>query len=200
MPDAVLIVVLLYHKHNVQVHCHVGIGKQVNAATRLVRSVSFNYCYFQSINKSKQICIAQCVASESEAHLVVTPIELLKLIYSCHSYHKNKSGHVYMGHGISVVYRQPEVDRSSKPFIDHFTSTGEAGLKTVFVPDELVPLFLHCAMANSVQSIETCGILCGKLVCINYCIVLEIVVFLLWAVGTAVTCSFHQKQLLSSLQ
>jgi len=64
------------------------------------------------------------------------------------------------------IYRLPEVDRTCKPFIDHFTSTGEAGLKTVFVPDELVPLFLHCAMANSVQSIETCGILCGKLVCI----------------------------------
>jgi len=58
------------------------------------------------------------------------------------------------------------VDRTCKPFVDHFTSTGEAGMKTVFVPDELVPLFLHRAMANSVKSIETCGILCGKLVCI----------------------------------
>jgi len=63
------------------------------------------------------------------------------------------------------AYRRPEVDRTSKPFVDHFTSTGEAGLKTVFVPEELVSLFLHCAMSNSMSSIETCGILCGKLVC-----------------------------------
>lgn len=70
---------------------------------------------------------------------------------------------------VCFVYRRPgpEVDRTCKPFIDHFTSTGEAGLKTVFVPDDLVPLFLQCAMANSMQSIETCGILCGKLVCIT---------------------------------
>jgi len=64
-----------------------------------------------------------------------------------------------------VSRRPPDVDRSCKPFIDHFTSTGEDGLKTMFVPDELVTLFLHCAMANSMKSIETCGILCGKLVC-----------------------------------
>jgi len=67
---------------------------------------------------------------------------------------------------MSCVNRQPEVDRTCKPFIDHFTSTGEAGLKTVFVPNELVPLFLNRAMSNSMKSIETCGILCGKLVCI----------------------------------
>ena len=72
----------------------------------------------------------------------------------------------YLFYVLSVVCRRPDVDRTCKPFIDHFTSTGEAGLKTVFVPDELVPLFLQCAMANSVQGIETCGILCGKLVCI----------------------------------
>jgi len=66
-----------------------------------------------------------------------------------------------------MFHRRPEVDRTCKPFIDHFTSTGEAGLKTVFVPDELVPLFLHCARENSLRSIETCGILCGKLVCIT---------------------------------
>jgi STAM-binding protein len=57
----------------------------------------------------------------------------------------------------------PVVDRSLKPFIDHFTSVGELGLKTVFVPDDLVPLFNHIALANNRQSIETCGILCGKL-------------------------------------
>ncbi|XP_074647445.1 STAM-binding protein-like A [Tubulanus polymorphus] len=60
----------------------------------------------------------------------------------------------------------PIIDRSSKP--DHFTSTGSKslnkhGFKDVIVPDILMDTFLNIAQPNTAKSIETCGILCGKL-------------------------------------
>lgn len=55
----------------------------------------------------------------------------------------------------------PTVDRSLKP--SHFTSVGDSGFKMVYVPDELVPKFLRLAQSNTSKSVETCGILCGKL-------------------------------------
>lgn len=73
---------------------------------------------------------------------------------------------------IICLFRAPNVDRTCKPVIDHFTSVGEAGLKPIHVPEELVAVFLHRALMNTTRSIETCGILCGKLVSLS-CVCVE---------------------------
>ena len=59
------------------------------------------------------------------------------------------------------------MDRSTKP--NHFTSTGANttnlhGLRDVVVPTELMLKFLNLALPNTNRNVETCGILCGKLV------------------------------------
>lgn len=38
------------------------------------------------------------------------------------------------------------------------------GLRQLFVPAELCQKFLKLAEANTARAVETCGILCGKLV------------------------------------
>ena len=69
--------------------------------------------------------------------------------------------------------RRPNVDRSCKPPVDHFTSVGDLEMKTVYIPAELIDKFLILAQSNTSQSVETCGILCGKLVnyllCVSLC-------------------------------
>jgi STAM-binding protein len=52
---------------------------------------------------------------------------------------------------------------------DHFTSSGantgnKYGLRTVVVPAEIVVKFLNMALPNTSKNVETCGILCGKMV------------------------------------
>ncbi|KAK2174656.1 hypothetical protein NP493_786g01022 [Ridgeia piscesae] len=63
---------------------------------------------------------------------------------------------------------RPEIDRSTKPRTDHFTSTGgqtsnKHGLRDIIVPEELLAKFLRLAQTNSRSNMETCGILCGQL-------------------------------------
>ena len=62
----------------------------------------------------------------------------------------------------------PQVNRATKP-IDHFTSTGAHstnayGLRDVYIPAELMVKFFNLAQPNTTNNIETCGIICGKLV------------------------------------
>lgn len=61
----------------------------------------------------------------------------------------------------------PEVDRNTKPPVDHFLSTGVSGtnkygLKDVVVPRDIIVKFLSIAEPNTSRNIETCGILSGK--------------------------------------
>ena len=67
----------------------------------------------------------------------------------------------------------PSVDRSTKPNIDHFTSVGGQtnntyGFRDVLVPTELISKFMALAQPNTNKNVETCGILCGKLVSFSY--------------------------------
>lgn len=59
----------------------------------------------------------------------------------------------------------PAVDRSLKPrdFGSLDSTTTVDGLRLVDVPQELCVKFLQLANANNARGIETCGILCGKL-------------------------------------
>ena len=64
---------------------------------------------------------------------------------------------------------RPDIDRSTKPPVDHFLSTGKSGsnkygLKDVIVPRDIIVKFLSIAEPNTVRNIETCGILSGKFV------------------------------------
>lgn len=74
--------------------------------------------------------------------------------------------------------RPPSVDRSSKPS-DHFTSSGaltgnKHGLRGVSIPGEIVVKFLNIALPNTSRNIETCGILCGRMVCAFVCVFLSV--------------------------
>ncbi|XP_050181686.1 STAM-binding protein isoform X1 [Myiozetetes cayanensis] len=65
----------------------------------------------------------------------------------------------------TVPPRPPVVDRSLKPSALGSTETSAAVdvLRQVIVPRELCHKFLQLADANTVRGVETCGILCGKL-------------------------------------
>ncbi|XP_017682806.1 PREDICTED: STAM-binding protein isoform X1 [Lepidothrix coronata] len=65
----------------------------------------------------------------------------------------------------TVPPRPPVVDRSLKPSAlgSTETSAGVDVLRQVIVPRELCHKFLQLADANTVRGVETCGILCGKL-------------------------------------
>ena len=61
------------------------------------------------------------------------------------------------------------MDRSTKPPVDHFLSTGVSGsnkygLKDVVVPRDIIVKFLSIAEPNTARNVETCGILSGKFV------------------------------------
>lgn len=60
----------------------------------------------------------------------------------------------------------PSVDRASKPAScsSHFASSS-GNLRVVNVPQRLTDAFLKCAETNNHRNHETCGILCGNLVC-----------------------------------
>ena len=78
-------------------------------------------------------------------------------------------------HILPPCYRRPEIDRSTKPRTDHFTSTGgqtsnKHGLRDIIVPEELLAKFLRLAQTNSRSNMETCGILCGQLVSASWCV------------------------------
>ncbi|XP_051973183.1 STAM-binding protein-like A [Xyrauchen texanus] len=66
---------------------------------------------------------------------------------------------------ISPTSGLPVFDRSLKPSIP--VSAGHSavvnGLRQLFVPAELCQKFLKLADANTARAVETCGILCGKL-------------------------------------
>ncbi|XP_051541279.1 STAM-binding protein-like A isoform X2 [Myxocyprinus asiaticus] len=66
---------------------------------------------------------------------------------------------------ISSTSGLPVFDRSLKPSIP--VSAGHSavvnGLRQLFVPAELCQKFLKLADANTARAVETCGILCGKL-------------------------------------
>ncbi|NXL65098.1 STABP protein, partial [Chordeiles acutipennis] len=70
----------------------------------------------------------------------------------------------------SVSSKPPVVDRSLKPSALGSTETNASVdvLRQVIVPRELCQKFLQLADANTVRGVETCGILCGKLVRQNY--------------------------------
>ncbi|ELK33051.1 STAM-binding protein [Myotis davidii] len=60
--------------------------------------------------------------------------------------------------------RPPVVDRSLKPGTLHSSETPTIdGLRHMVVPGRLCPQFLQLASANTARGVETCGILCGKL-------------------------------------
>ncbi|NXE00674.1 STABP protein, partial [Chaetorhynchus papuensis] len=65
----------------------------------------------------------------------------------------------------TVPSKPPVVDRSLKPSALGSTenSAGVDVLRQVIVPRELCQKFLQLADANTVRGVETCGILCGKL-------------------------------------
>uniref|UniRef100_A0A8D0L9C9 STAM binding protein n=1 Tax=Sphenodon punctatus TaxID=8508 RepID=A0A8D0L9C9_SPHPU len=65
----------------------------------------------------------------------------------------------------AVLPTPPAVDRSLKPgALDSPQSSVTAeGLRRVTVPNELCRRFLQLADANTTRGVETCGILCGKL-------------------------------------
>ncbi|NXU20309.1 STABP protein, partial [Pardalotus punctatus] len=65
----------------------------------------------------------------------------------------------------TVPSKPPVVDRSLKPSALGSTenSAGVDALRQVIVPRELCQKFLQLADANTVRGVETCGILCGKL-------------------------------------
>lgn len=66
---------------------------------------------------------------------------------------------------ISPTSGLPAFDRSLKPGVQ--VATGQCvsvnGLRQLFVPAELCQKFLKLAEANTARAVETCGILCGKL-------------------------------------
>ncbi|KAF2975666.1 hypothetical protein EK904_012994 [Melospiza melodia maxima] len=66
----------------------------------------------------------------------------------------------------TVPSKPPVVDRSLKPSAlgSAENSAGVDVLRQVIVPRELCHKFLQLADANTVRGVETCGILCGKLV------------------------------------
>nr|XP_033805349.1 STAM-binding protein isoform X2 [Geotrypetes seraphini]XP_033805354.1 STAM-binding protein isoform X2 [Geotrypetes seraphini] len=59
----------------------------------------------------------------------------------------------------------PAVDRSLKPgsLINHENNTVVDGLRHIIVPRDLCPKFLRLSEVNTSKGVETCGILCGKL-------------------------------------
>lgn len=65
----------------------------------------------------------------------------------------------------TVPPKPPTVDRSLKPaaFGGSENSTTADGLRHVIIPRELCHKFLQLADANTAREVETCGILCGKL-------------------------------------
>ncbi|NXS24977.1 STABP protein, partial [Mystacornis crossleyi] len=65
----------------------------------------------------------------------------------------------------TVPSKPPVVDRSLKPSALGSTenNAGMDVLRQVIVPRELCQKFLQLADANTVRGVETCGILCGKL-------------------------------------
>ncbi|NWS50285.1 STABP protein, partial [Probosciger aterrimus] len=65
----------------------------------------------------------------------------------------------------TVSSKPPVVDRSLKPNALGSTenNAGMSILRQVIVPRELCEKFLQLADANTVRGVETCGILCGKL-------------------------------------
>lgn len=58
---------------------------------------------------------------------------------------------------------QPHFDRGSKP--SRFLSPmGTDSLRAVVIPGDLIPKFTSLASSNTLQNVETCGVLCGKIV------------------------------------
>ncbi|XP_057240034.1 STAM-binding protein isoform X2 [Malurus melanocephalus] len=66
---------------------------------------------------------------------------------------------------VTIPSKPPVVDRSLKPSTLGSTenNAGVDALRQVIVPRELCQKFLQLADANTVRGVETCGILCGKL-------------------------------------
>lgn len=54
---------------------------------------------------------------------------------------------------------KPQFDRTIKPS----NSFMEGGLRSMYVPDDTMKKFLELARSNTLQNVETCGILAGKL-------------------------------------
>uniref|UniRef100_A0A8C5UCS3 STAM binding protein n=1 Tax=Malurus cyaneus samueli TaxID=2593467 RepID=A0A8C5UCS3_9PASS len=64
---------------------------------------------------------------------------------------------------VTIPSKPPVVDRSLKPSTLGSTENSVDALRQVIVPRELCQKFLQLADANTVRGVETCGILCGKL-------------------------------------
>ncbi|KRT80196.1 hypothetical protein AMK59_7059 [Oryctes borbonicus] len=61
------------------------------------------------------------------------------------------------------IHSAPSIDRSNKPS-SILSSTLKAGLRTVKIPGKVMTTFLLLAQRNTMNNIETCGILAGSLV------------------------------------
>mgnify|MGYP000418573304 CR=1 FL=1 len=74
-----------------------------------------------------------------------------------------------------VIFRilgVPTVDRNTKPASLLSPSIHpKVGLRDVVVPSRLMGKFMHLAHRNTLENIETCGILAGTLVSIQYRII-----------------------------
>lgn len=67
---------------------------------------------------------------------------------------------------ISNIPATPSVDRTVKPALGPASTTSfvRSGLRIVVVPKKVMMHFLTLANKNTLNNIETCGILAGKLV------------------------------------
>ncbi|CAI9558868.1 unnamed protein product [Staurois parvus] len=63
----------------------------------------------------------------------------------------------------TVLPPPPVVDRTLKPASLHEGSAGTDGLRHVMIPEDVCVTFLRLAELNTQKAVETCGILCGKL-------------------------------------
>lgn len=59
----------------------------------------------------------------------------------------------------------PSVDRSTKP--SRVLTPMSSGLRPLIIPADLPTTFLRYAQANTAKNTETCGLLTGRIVCIN---------------------------------
>mgnify|MGYP005985210123 FL=1 len=65
----------------------------------------------------------------------------------------------------SEIPGMPTVDRSKKPLDPLSTRFESVALRRVIVPSKVMIQFQTMAQRNTMNNIETCGILAGKLVC-----------------------------------
>lgn len=100
-------------------------------------------------------------------------------------------------------HNRPSIDRTLKPTSNE--SLAEGNLRSVLIPQDTMFKFLLLAAKNTASNIETCGILAGRLVCIdcdfaNFYRILKIVLTLgsksaSYHSRYSATANWHRRQL-----